>query len=73
MREKAKETLKNLLGKDKGLSDSFNCYVSLLAKELEISEDIAVSLVIEELVNRNEKKLILHSLFSEMTLDKIKL
>ena len=72
MKEKAKKVLLELKAQNKDLSDAFDAYVKKLAEELEIPESIAVSLVTTEMVNRNEKKLILHDLFSKATLDEVK-
>ena len=68
MIEKAKEALEELKAQNQDLQDKFNTYVSYLQQELEIPEEIAVSLVTTELVNLNKKKLMLHALFSEKTL-----
>lgn len=68
MRERAKNALEALKKEDQNLNDQFNSYVALLQEELEIPEEIAVSLVTTELINRNEKKLILHDIFSKKTL-----
>ena len=73
MKERAKQALLELKAQNKDLSDAFDAYVKKLADELEIPESIAVTLVTTELVNRNEKKLILHDLFSKATLDEVKL
>ena len=73
MKERAKQALLKLKAQNKDLSDAFDAYVKKLAEELEIPESIAVTLVTTELVNRNEKKLILHDLFSKATLDEVKL
>ena len=73
MKERAKQALLELKAQNKDLSDAFDAYVKKLAEELEIPESIAVTLVTTELVNRNEKKLILHDLFSKATLDEVKL
>lgn len=73
MRERARNALNELKAKDQDLRDKFNSYVALLAEELEIPEDVAVALVTEELVNRNERKLILYDLFSKKTLENVKL
>ena len=72
MKERAKQVLMELKEKNKELSDAFDAYVKKMAEELEIPESIAVSLVTTEMVNRNEKKLILHDLFSKVTLDEVK-
>ena len=72
MKEKAKEILLKLKEKDKALSVAFDDYVELLVKELEISKDIAVTLVTDELVNNYYKDLILRDLFSKTTLETIK-
>ena len=72
MKERAKQVLMELKEKNKELSDAFDAYVKKIAEELEIPESIAVSLVTTEMVNRNEKKLILHDLFSKVTLDEVK-
>ena len=71
MRERAKEILLNLKTKDKALSEAFNDYVKHLVDELEISEELAVTLVTDELVNKYQRDLILRDLFSKSTLEKI--
>ena len=68
MREKAKKILLELKAKDKELSEAFDAYVKKLCAELDIEESIAVTLVTDELVNRNQKQLILSELFSKSTL-----
>ena len=73
MKERAKQALLELKEKNKDLSEAFDAYVKKLAEELEIPESIAVTLVTTELVNANERKLILHDLFSKATLDEVKL
>ncbi|MBR2448936.1 MAG: hypothetical protein IKB30_02315 [Clostridia bacterium] len=70
MRERAKQALQRLKEKNKEVEKEFNEYVELLEKELEIPKEIATNLVADELVNRYKKELILHSIFSKMTLDK---
>lgn len=70
MRERAKQALQRLKEKNKEVKKEFNEYVELLEKELEIPKEIATNLVADELVNRYKKELILHSIFSKMTLDK---
>ena len=69
MREKAKAILLDLKEVDAPFRESFNVYVKALTSTLEIPEDIAVRLVIDDLVNKYEKKLILHELFSSETLE----
>ena len=69
MKEKAKEIFNQLKEKNEELNDSFNAYVDSLTENLEIPREIAVTLVTEELVNANQKKLILHGLFSKWTLE----
>ena len=71
MREKAKQILLELKASNKALSDAFDGYVNKLAKNLEISEDIAVTLVRDELLNQYERKLILYDLFSKSTLENL--
>ena len=71
MNERAKEVLLRLKKLDKEFSDSFEAYVDSLTKELEIPREIAVTLVTDECVNKYQRQLILHDLFSEMTLDKL--
>ena len=73
MKERAKQALLELKEKNKDLSEAFDAYVKKLAEELEIPESIAVTLVTTELVNANERKLILHDLFSKTKLDEVKL
>ncbi len=73
MKEKAKEILLRLKEKNKVLSDSIDDYVKAVAKELEISDEIASSLVMTEIVNKNQKQLILSQLFSPSTLDEVDL
>ena len=72
MRERAKKALLKLKEKDKYLQEQFNSYVALLMETLEIKEEQAVTLVTEELVNRNQKRLMLEELFSKDTLASIK-
>ena len=72
MREKAKEILLRLKDKDKALSNAFNDYVQHLVKELEITEELAVTLVTDELVNKYQRDLIMRDLFSKITLENIK-
>lgn len=72
MREKAKKVLEKLKKKSKVFSDSFDEYVKGLAKELGVKEDLAAKLVTDELVNRNQKKLLLYGLFSKETLEENK-
>ena len=72
MREKAKKILLALKAKNKELSAAFDSYVKQLSEELEIEERIAVTLVTDELVNRNQKQLILSELFSKSTLKNFK-
>ena len=72
MKERAKEILLNLKEKDKALSAAFDDYVEHLVKELEISRDIAVTLVTDELVNKYHRDLILRDLFSKATLETVK-
>lgn len=72
MRERAKKALLKLKEKDKHLKDQFDSYVALLMETLEIKEEQAVTLVTEELVNRNQKRLMLEELFSKDTLASIK-
>ena len=71
MKEKAKQIFLNLKEKNSALAIAFNEYVELLSAELEISEDIAVTLVTDELVNKYQKDLILRELFSKMTLENL--
>ena len=72
MRERAKKILLDLKQKDKALSTAFNEYVEHLSKELEIEEELAVTLVTDELVNKYKKDLILRDLFSRLTLENLK-
>lgn len=69
MRERAKEILLKLKNEKKEFSEAFDNYVKHLADELEIDERLAVTLVTDELINNNERKLILHDLFSKATLE----
>ena len=71
MKEKARKILLELKKKDKALSKAFDTYVKHLVDSLEIPEDIAVTLVRDELVNQYERKLILHNLFSKTTLENL--
>lgn len=73
MKEKAKEILLKLKEKNKVLSDSIDDYVKAVAKELEISDEIASRLVMTEIVNKNQKQLILSQLFSPSTLNEVDL
>lgn len=69
MRDKAKAALEELKTIDKDLLDKFNSYVANLKEELEIPEEIAVTLVTDKLIKINEKKLILYSLFGKDALE----
>ena len=69
MRDKAKAALEELKTIDKDFLDKFNSYVALLKEELEIPEEIAVTLVTDKLIKINEKKLILYSLFGKDALE----
>lgn len=69
MREKAKKILLKLKEKNKALSDSFDDYVKILSKELEIPRELTITLVTDELVNKYQRDLILHELFSKSTLE----
>lgn len=69
MRERAKQTLLKLKEKDKAVEKIFNEYVSDLEKELEIPKELAATLVADELTNRFERKLILHSLFNPLVIE----
>lgn len=72
MKEKARHILLDLKTRDEELNNIFNEYVNLLRDELEVPEEIAVKLVIDELVNKYEKQLILRNLFSNLTLENLK-
>ena len=72
MKERAKQTLLLLKEKDKAIEKIFNEFVDDIERELEIPKDIAVTLITDELVNRYQKKLILHSIFSKATLENYK-
>lgn len=69
MKEKAKQIFNELKAKSAELSAAFDDYVEKLVAELEIDKTIAVTLVTDELVNQNQKSLILHGLFSKATLE----
>lgn len=69
MNERAKQIFNELKRNDAELSKLFDVYVKKLSNDLEIPEDIAVTLVTDELVNRYEKKLILKGLFGKQTLE----
>ena len=70
MEEKAKETLKKLLDKQEYLRDQFNSYVALMVEELEIDEKLARTLVTDQLVHNNFKKLVLIEMFDDSILKK---
>ena len=65
MKEKAKEILLKLKGKHKELSDSIDNYANLLSKELDIPEQIAKTIVLDDITNKHQKRLLLTELFSE--------
>ena len=71
MNERAKQIFNELKEQDDSLSKSFDVYVKKLSEELEIPEEIAVTIVTDELVNRYENKLILKGLFTKRTLEKL--
>lgn len=71
MKEKAKQILIELKEKNKALAEAFDDYVKNLVDSLEINEDIAITLVTDELVNKYQKDLILHELFSKSTLENL--
>ena len=71
MNDKAKEVLLRLKEQDAELSKSFEAFVDAIVRELEIPRNIAVTLVTTEMVNKNEKKLILYDLFSEKTIKEV--
>ena len=71
MNERAKQIFNELKEQDDALSKSFDVYVKKLSEELEIPEEIAVTIVTDELVNRYENKLILKGLFTKRTLEKL--
>ena len=71
MKEKAKQIFLGLKEKDKVLSEAFNNYVKKLSEDLEINEELAVTLVTDELVNRYQKNLILENLFSKYSLENL--
>ena len=68
MKEKAKEVLLSLKAKNEELSRSIDEYSLEVAKNLEIPLDIAKTLVLSDITNKYEKKLILIGLFGENTL-----
>lgn len=68
MKEKAKEILLKLTQKKKELSDSIDSYSNLVAKELDIPEEIAKTIVLDDITNKYQKQLLLYELFSEETL-----
>ena len=70
MEEKAKETLKKLLDKQEYLRDQFNSYVALMVEELEIDEKLARTLVTDQLVHNNFKKLVLIEMVDDSILKK---
>lgn len=65
MKEKAKEILLKLKEKHKELSDSIDDYARLVSKELDIPEDIAKTVVLDDITNKHLKRLLLVELFNE--------
>ena len=65
MKEKAKEILLKLKAKNQELSDSIDNYANLLSKELDIPESIAKTVVLDDITNKHQKKLLLVELFNE--------
>ncbi len=68
MKEKAKEILLKLKQKKQELSDSIDAYSNMVAKELDIPEEIAKTVVLDDITNKYQKQLLLYELFSEETL-----
>ena len=71
MNERAKQIFNELKADSAELSKSFDVYVKKLSEELEIPEEIAVTIVTDDLVNRYENELILKGLFTKRTLEKL--
>lgn len=69
--ERARKALEILKAHDQELKDKFDSYVALVQEKLEINEEIATRLVTTELVNRNQKKLILFEMFSKSTIKEL--
>ncbi len=71
MKERAREVLRDLLkSKNDEFQKNFELVAKSMAKELDIPERIARQLVLDELVSKNEKQLILYDIFSPSTLKK---
>ena len=71
MKERAREVLRDLLkSKNEEFQKSFELVAKTMAEKLEIPERIARQLVLDELVSKNEKQLILYDIFSPSTLKK---
>jgi len=70
MKERAREVLLELKSKNEEFQKSFELVALAMAKELEIPERIARQLVLDELVSKNEKQLILYDIFSPSVLKK---
>ena len=70
MKERAKQILLELKSKNEEFQKSFELVAKTMAEELEIPERIARQLVLDELVSKNEKQLILYDIFSPSTLKK---
>ena len=64
----ARDEFLKLKAENEELYKSFEICVTNTAKELEIPREIAERLILAEMVNRNERQLRLHAMFSEKTL-----
>ena len=69
-RDRAKQVLEELKSKNKDFQESFDRVVSQMVNDLEIPEQIARQIVIDQTINDNEKKLILYDIFSPSVLKK---
>ena len=70
MKERAKQVLIELKSKNEEFQKSFEAVAKAMATELEIPESLARNLVLDELVSKNEKQLILYDIFSPSVLKK---
>ncbi len=69
-KERAKQVLEDLKAKNSEFKKSFDDVVNQMVADLEIPERIASQIVLDQLTNDNEKRLILYDIFSPSVLKK---
>ena len=69
-KERARKVLEDLKAKNSEFKKSFDDVVNQMVADLEIPERIASQIVLDQLTNDNEKRLILYDIFSPSVLKK---